>query len=112
MNTRPNSKKSSEPDEEGWYSPPEDWAAEPAASAEPVEQLESTDSTDSPDSVNALDAVDSVAERLEEIARTLRDQGSAGLLVSHTHNPLHLLIAGYALGYAAAVDEISARRKH
>jgi hypothetical protein len=46
--------------------------------------------------------VDSVAARLEEIARTLREHGPAGLLVGEQQDPLRLLIAGYALGHAAA----------
>lgn len=68
-----------------WSSPPADWAYEAAPPA---------------------NAADAVAEQLEEIARTLRDQGSAGLLVRHSHDPLQLLIAGYALGYAAALEEV------
>jgi hypothetical protein len=47
---------------------------------------------------------DSVAARLEEIARTLREHGPAGLLVGEHQDPLHLLIAGYALGHAAAEE--------
>lgn len=74
-----------------WRVPPADWAPEAAPTAA---------------------AADAVAERLEEVARTLRDQGSAGLLVSPAHEPLHLLIAGYALGYAAAIDEIREARKN
>lgn len=74
-----------------WRVPPADWAPEATPTAA---------------------AADAVAERLEEVARTLRDQGSAGLLVSPAHEPLHLLIAGYALGYAAAIDEIREARKN
>jgi hypothetical protein len=45
-----------------------------------------------------------VAARLEEIARTLREHGPAGLLVGQGHDPLYLLIAGYALGRVAAEE--------
>jgi hypothetical protein len=74
-----------DPQRARWSSPPADWAYEAAPPP---------------------NAADAVAEQLEEIARTLRDQGSAGLLVRHVHDPLQLLIAGYALGYAAAMDEV------
>jgi hypothetical protein len=82
---------SADPADGRWRVPPADWAPEAAPTAA---------------------AADAVAERLEEVARTLRDQGSAGLLVSPAHEPLHLLIAGYALGYAAAIDEIREARKN
>jgi hypothetical protein len=47
-------------------------------------------------------SADAVAARQEQIARTLREHGPAGLLVGEHQDPLHLLIAGYALGHAAA----------
>ena len=42
--------------------------------------------------------------RNPEIARTLREHGHAGLVVADQKDPLHLLIAGYALGQAAAAE--------
>jgi hypothetical protein len=56
------------------------------------------------ESASEESASDSIAARLEEIARTLREHGPAGLLVSERSDPLHLLIAGYALGHAAAKE--------
>jgi hypothetical protein len=67
---------------------------EPAPAPAPLE----------PVSTSPAPASDAIAGRLEEIARTLREHGPAGLLVADQKDPLHLLIAGYALGQAAAAE--------
>jgi hypothetical protein len=48
--------------------------------------------------------LEEVAERLEGIARSLRDPESAGSLAAHAKDPLGALITGYLLGYFEASE--------
>jgi hypothetical protein len=78
-----------------------EWAPVGTAEAAPEEPAP----PQAPAPAPAASATDrSIAARLEEMARTLREHGPAGLLVGQPSDPLHLLVAGYALGQAAAEE--------
>jgi hypothetical protein len=83
----------------------DEWASAGAGEAAPEE------AAPAPVPAPSLPAADSVAARLEEIARTLREHGPAGLLTGERSDPLHLFIAGYALGHAAAEEKGGAGAK-
>jgi hypothetical protein len=102
-----------EPDEleEPWQPAEPEEPVLPADANEWDEWGAAGDTPEEPNSAPAPSAADSVAARLEEIARTLREHGPAGLLVGERQDPLHLLIAGYALGQAAAEGRGGAREE-